>query len=142
MAPEAYVDLIDRRFSNREIIDTVRRVAFDGSSRQTGFVLPTLRDALGKGDAMEGLALSQALWARMCEGTREDSSSIEPNDPFWDKLNAVAKAAKSSPQAWLSQRDLYGDLADNPHFQNSFRRWLSQIWSDGVEAALRSYLQG
>lgn len=142
MTPASYVDLVDSRFSNPEIIDTVRRVAFDGSSRHPGFILPTIRDALAKGDPVDGLALSQAIWARMCEGTREDGTSIEPNDPIWDKLTAAAKAAKTEPQAWLDQRDLYGDLADNAAFQDRFRHWLSLIWSDGLEATLRTYLQG
>ncbi len=141
MTPEAYVDLIDRRFSNPEIIDTVRRVAFDGSSRQTGFILPTLRDALAAGTPTRGLALSQAIWARMCEGTREDGSRIEANDPIWDKLTIAAKAAKTDPAAWLAQSDLYGDLAGHTSFSCDFSDWLTLIWSDGIEAALRSYLQ-
>ena len=142
MTPDAYVDLIDSRFSNPEIIDTVRRVAFDGSSRQTGFILPTLRAALASGDAFDGLALSQAIWARMCEGTREDGSNIEPNDPIWDKLQAAAKAAKSDPLDWLNQRDIYGDLADNKAFKDRFDHWLTMIWSEGMEVTLRAYLQG
>lgn len=142
MTPAKYVDLIDSRFSNPEIIDTVRRVAFDGSSRQTGFILPTLRDALAKGDAFDGLALSQAIWARMCEGTREDGSEIEPNDPIWDQLTKTAKAAKSNPQVWLEQSDLYGDLADNQPFSARFSYWLTLIWADGLAAALRLYLEG
>ena len=141
MTPQAYVELIDRRFSNPEIVDTVRRVAFDGSSRHTGFILPVLRDALEAGSPIEGLALTEALWARMCEGTREDGTAIEPNDPIWNKLTAAAKAAKDRPHAWLDQRDLYGDLGDNVRFSESFARWLGLIWSDGTEAALRAYLQ-
>lgn len=142
MSPEAYVGLIDNRFSNSEIIDTVRRVAFDGSSRQTGFILPTLRDALAVGTPMDGLALSQAIWARMCEGTREDGTAIEPNDPNWDNLNSAASTARTDPHSWLTQRDLYGDLGDNPAFQSRFAYWLVLIWSDGLEAALRSYIKG
>ncbi|MEP3279623.1 MAG: mannitol dehydrogenase family protein [Stappiaceae bacterium] len=142
MTPQAYVDLIERRFSNPEIVDTVRRVAFDGSSRQTGFILPALRDALQAGRASDGLALTQALWARMCEGTREDGSVIEPNDPHWDTLTVTAKAARTDPQVWLNQRDLYGDLADEQRFNDSFTRWLLMIWTDGAEAAIRSYLKG
>lgn len=142
MTPASYVDLVDSRFSNPEIIDTVRRVAFDGSSRHPGFILPTLCDALAKGDAIDGLALSQAIWARMCEGTREDETEIEPNDPIWDKLTGAASAAKSDPQVWLGQRDLYGNLADNAAFRDRFNHWLSLIWSDGLEAALRTYLKG
>lgn len=140
MTPLAYVDLIDRRFSNPEIVDTVRRVAFDGSSRHSGFILPTLRDALAAGTPIEGLALTEALWARMCEGTREDGSTIEPNDPFWDDLAKAAKAAKTDPQAWLNQSQFYGDLAENKRFATSFDHWLRMVWSDGTTAALESYL--
>lgn len=140
MTPSAYVDLIVSRFSNPQIVDTVRRVAFDGSSRHTGFILPVLRDALAAGTAMDGLALAEALWARMCAGTREDGSSIEPNDPFWSDLNAAAKEAQHAPQAWLAQAQIYGDLAQEPRFVAAFERWLTRIWSDGVEATLQSYL--
>ena len=139
--PDAYVDLIDQRFSNPEIVDTVRRVAFDGSSRHPGFLLPTLRDALKAGTPIDGLALSQAVWARMCEGTREDGSIIEPNDPIWGKLNAAAIAAKFDPQAWLNQKALYGSLAANETFTKSFAHWLRLIWTDGTEAALQAYLK-
>ena len=140
MTPEDYVDLIDRRFSNPRILDTTRRVAFDGSSRHTGFIHPVLRDALGSGTGIEGLALSQALWARMCEGTREDDSRIEPNDPFWSDLQKAAMAARSDPAAWLGQVQFYGDLGDNALFANAFARWLRMIWNDGTEAAIATYL--
>jgi mannitol 2-dehydrogenase len=139
MTPSAYVDLISRRFSNPQIVDTVRRVAFDGSSRHTGFLLPTIRDALAAGTPIDGLALTEALWARMCTGTREDGSTIDANDPQWDKLNAAALAARDTPAAWLEQRDLYGDLADNAHFSDSFSRWLRMLHDTGPEAALRAY---
>ena len=140
MEPTDYLELIDRRFSNPKIKDTVRRVAFDGSARHTGFLLPVVRDALAAGASVEGLALVEALWARMCEGTREDGSKIEPNDPIWDSLQAAAVAARGTPAAWLDQRPRYGDLAKARPFQEAFARWLAMIWSDGTEAALRRYL--
>ncbi|WP_162652521.1 mannitol dehydrogenase family protein [Lentilitoribacter sp. Alg239-R112] len=140
MTPADYVRLIDQRFSNPEIIDTVRRVAFDGSSRQTGFILPTLRQALQVHSACEGLILSQAIWARMCEGTREDGSLIMDNDPNWDDLKASAKRAKETPIIWLQQRHIYGDLINNEYFVDRFVYWYSLISSYGTAAALRAYL--
>lgn len=141
MEPAAYVSLIDRRFSNPEIVDTVRRVAFDGSSRHTGFLLPVLREALETGSPIEGLALAEALWARMCSGTREDGTAIDPNDPLWARLTVAANAAKTDPQAWLNQRELYGDLGGSPRFSEAFGRWLDLIWSLGSAVALRTYLR-
>ena len=140
--PEAYLDLLVRRFSNPAIVDTTRRVAFDGSSRHPGFVLPIVRDGLEAGAPVEGLALVEALWARMCEGTREDGSVIEPNDPFWDTVQATARAARDRPRAWLEQHRTYGDLVEAPRFADAFGRWLARIWSDGCEAALQAYATG
>lgn len=140
MTPLAYVDLINRRFSNPEIRDTTRRVSFDGASRHPGFVVPAIRDAIAAGTPVEGLALVEALWARMCAGTREDGTVITPNDPAWDDLHTAAVAAKDHPQAWLAQSRFYGDLADNAVFARSFDRWLKMIWAEGTEAALLSYV--
>ena len=139
MSPSSYIDLIEKRFSNPEIQDTTRRVSFDGSSRHSGFNLPIIRDALKSDTPIEGLALVEALWARMCEGTREDGSQIEPNDPFWDDLQSAATSAKDRPAAWLEQRRWYGDLADNQRFADAFSRWLSKIWTDGADAVMKDY---
>ena len=142
MTPQDYVKLIERRFSNPDIVDTVRRVAFDGSSRHPGFLMPIMHEALENGDPVDGLALTEALWARMCEGTREDGSSIEPNDPKWSELTRVANAAKSDPQIWISQSEFYGDLAQNQRFSDGFERWLDMIWQRGTRATLQFYLEG
>jgi mannitol 2-dehydrogenase len=142
MSPQDYVDLVVERFSNPRIIDTTRRVAFDGSSRHPGFIIPTIRDGLLAGTPVEGLALVSAIWARMCEGTREDGSQIEPNDPFWGDLHRSAKEAKVTPKAWLSQRQYYGDLAQQTRFSDAFENWLGMIWDKGVDAALDVYLTG
>ena len=137
--PQQYIELIARRFSNTAIVDTTPRVAFDRSSRHTGFLLPILRDALQAGAAFEGLALAEALWARMCEGTREDGTAIEPNDPLWDSLAIAATEARERPLAWLEQGFIYGDLGNHEPFAESFERWLKLIWESGTEAAIGKY---
>ena len=142
MKPDAYARLIESRFSNPKIVDTTRRVAFDGSSRHPGFILPTIRDGLSSGAPISGLALLEAAWARMCAGTRQDGDTIEPNDPNWAELNTAALAAKADPSAWLEQRGIYGDLADNSRFAEAFGTWLTMIWQNGLDAALETYLKG
>ena len=136
-----YLDLIDRRFANPAIADTVRRVAFDGSARHPGFLLPSLRDGLAAGTPVTGLALVEALWARMCAGTREDGSVIAANDPHWAMLNDTALAARHAPLAWLRMPQIYGELADHKGFADAFGSWLSALYSDGVETTVRRYLQ-
>ncbi len=140
MTPMQYLDLVTGRFANPKIHDTTRRVAFDGSSRHPGFVLPILRDALAAGGSIEGLALTEALWARMCAGTREDGSVIEANDPYWDALHDVALAAKDDPRVWLGQKATYGSLAENDRFATAFAAWLEMLWQDGTRAVLRRFV--
>jgi mannitol 2-dehydrogenase len=137
--PADYLSLIERRFANPAIRDTTRRVAFDGSSRHPGFLLPVIREALAAGASVEGLALVEALWARMCDGHREDGTVIEPNDPDWTRLTAAARAARTRPRAWLEQPGLYGTLANAAPFAEAFERWLSLVWREGTEAALAAY---
>ncbi|MEP0522116.1 MAG: mannitol dehydrogenase family protein [Hyphomicrobiales bacterium] len=140
MEPLSYVDQIDKRFSNPEIRDTTRRVAFDGSSRHAGFLHPIIRDALETNTKIDGLALVEALWARMCAGKREDGSKIEPNDPFWDTLVRHANAAKNDPKSWLEQDQFYGDLGQNERFATCFTKWFKLVWEDGTEKAIQVYL--
>jgi len=142
MTPLSYVDLIEKRFSNPRIFDTTRRVAFDGSARHTGFVLPIVRDQLAAGRSVEGLALVEALWARMCEGNRENGTGIEPNDPLWSDLNAAAQQARTRSAAWLEQSRFYGDLAGSQAFAGAFDCWLRLIWTEGCEAAMKEYAHG
>lgn len=139
MTPVDYVELIEGRFANPKIVDTTRRVAFDGSSRHAGFLLPMVRERLESGASIEGLALAEALWARMCAGVRDDGSKIEPNDPHWDKLSEVAKTAKSDSRAWLAQRSIYGDLAENKVFSSAFDNWMQQLSATSAESVLCSY---
>ncbi len=136
----AYLAQVQTRFANPKIRDTTRRVAFDGASRHAGFILPILRDALAKGQSVEGLALVEALWARMCAGQREDGSTIAPNDPIWAELQHAAMTARDDPQAWLRQTTIYGDLGDNADFATAFARWLPCLWDDGCRTVLRAYL--
>lgn len=140
MTSAGYVDLVARRFANPKIVDTTRRVAFDGSSRHPGFIVPTIKDGLKNGTPVEGLALVSAIWARMCAGTREDGSEIEANDPHWDDLQTVAKAAKNEPSLWLAQKQYYGDLGDDPRFADAFAKWLPMIWEKGTKAAIQRFL--
>ena len=135
MSPSAYFDLIETRFSNPAIVDTTRRVAFDGSSRHAGFLLPTIFEGLATNTSVEGLALVEAMWARMCEGTREDGSVIHDNDPSWQTLVLTAKRARENPSAWLEQTPCYGELASESRFADPFKNWLRMIWAEGLESA-------
>jgi mannitol 2-dehydrogenase len=135
-----YLALIQRRFANPKIGDTIARLCHDGSNRQPKFIIPSIRDRLAQGLDVAGLALGSAFWCRYCAGVTESAAAIAANDPRWDRLQERAKAARSDPAAWLGMRDIYGDLAEAPVFARAFGDSLRALWADGTEAVLRRYL--
>ena len=139
MSTMDYLAIIEERFANPKIKDTTRRVAFDGSCRHTGFILPIISERIDKNANVNGLALVEALWCRMCVGTREDNSTIEPNDPSWADLTRLAQAASTKPEVWLKNSKLYGEIANTPSFVGSFSEALENLRDLGVRATLANY---
>ena len=137
---EDYRILIEKRFSNPKIADTIRRLCFDGSNRQPKFILPTAFDRVAKSESVIGLALVSALWCRYCYGTSDSGAIIEANDPSWDRLKAQAAIAKDDPVAWLAMEDIFGALSTNAAYVEAFSSALKRIWADGTAATLERYL--
>jgi mannitol 2-dehydrogenase len=137
-----YYALIERRFANPRIGDTVQRLCLDGSNRQPKFILPSAVDRLARGEGVTGLALVSALWARYCYGESEGGKVIPPNDPGWDRLTALAREARVRPEAWLSMGDIFGPLATDARYVAAFTAALSSLWSRGTVATLEDYLAG
>ncbi|HVL20605.1 MAG TPA: mannitol dehydrogenase family protein [Amaricoccus sp.] len=135
-----YFEIIERRFANPKIGDTIRRLCLDGSNRQPKFVIPSIADRLAQGLPVDGLALESALWCRYCAGTTDSGAVIEPNDPAWDRLTETAQRAKADSSAWLGMRDIYGETADAPAFRDAFDGWLRALWANGTAATLERYL--
>lgn len=135
-----YFALIERRFSNPTIGDTVRRLCLDGSNRQPKFIIPTIADRLKAGKTIDGLALESALWCRYCYGTTDSGAVTEPNDPNWERMTATAKGAKDNPAAWLAMEDIYGAVGRSDVFARAFARALDSLWKNGAQATLASYV--
>ena len=135
-----YYKLIVRRFSNPKIGDTIPRLCLDGTNRQPKFIVPSIADRLKAGKSIVGLALESALWCRYCYGTTESGTVIDPNDPNWDHLQAIARKAKADPKAWLTMDDIYGDTAKSPVFIEAFKSALNALWNKGVATTISAYI--
>lgn len=136
-----YLALIERRFANPKIGDTIRRLCLDGSNRQPKFIIPTIADRLARGLAVPGLALESALWARYCFGMTESGATIEPNDPSWDRLTEQAARARHDPMAWLEMDDIYGEVGRDERFRQAFGAALEALWRDGTAAVIGRYVE-
>ena len=140
--PAAYLDLICNRLDNHGVADQVARLCHDGSNRQPKFTIPSVRENLAQGHVPNGLALSAALWCRYCAGMSEAGAQIEPNDPSWDALQKVARAAQELPTVWLDQGDIYGDVGQDAAFRAAFTDAVFALQSAGVAQTLERYNAG
>jgi mannitol 2-dehydrogenase len=137
---EEYYQLIERRFANPKIGDTIRRLCLDGSNRQPKFIVPVIADRLKAGKDVKGLALESALWCRYCFGTTDSGKVIEPNDPSWDRMQATSRTAKTDPNAWLAMGDIYGNVGQSPIFSAAFATALKSLWAKGTQKTITEYL--
>lgn len=137
-----YFSLIERRFANPKIGDTVARLCQDGSNRQPKFILPSAADRLKAGASVTGLSLVSALWCRYCAGVSDSGRVIAPNDPNAARLKVAALAARENPHAFLALSDIFGDIAASPVFAAAFSRNLRTVWEKGARGTLQNYLAG
>ena len=137
-----YWTLVEKRFANPTIMDTIPRICFGGASNQPKFIVPAVVDLLEAGRNVDGFALVSAMWCRYCQGKTEAGEDIEPNDPQWDRLQATALKASKDPVAWLNElTDVYGDISKHPEFVASFSKALNMVQTQGVEAAMGEYTE-
>lgn len=137
-----YFTLIETRFSNPKIGDTIPRLAQDGSNRQPKFILPSTADRLAKGLDITGLALVSALWCHYFAGTSDSGKAIVFNDANADRLHEAAMKAKDDPAAFLALSDIFGDVAQSEIFRKSFSYALKTLWEKGTRQTLTLYLGG
>ncbi|SOC41770.1 mannitol 2-dehydrogenase [Rhizobium subbaraonis] len=135
-----YFTLIEKRFSNPKIGDTIPRLAQDGSNRQPKFILPSTADRLRRGEDVVGLSLVSALWCRYFAGTSDSGKPIAFNDASAARLQAAALKAKDDPAAFLALSDIFGEVAASELFRRRFAHALQTLWDRGTRATLRLYL--
>ncbi|WP_099867513.1 mannitol dehydrogenase family protein [Pararhizobium haloflavum] len=137
-----YFRLIERRFANPKIGDTIARLCLDGSNRQPKFILPSTAARLKGGRPVTGLALVSALWCRYCAGTSDSGREIAPNDASHARLKEAALKARDEPDAFLALSDIFGGVGRNERFAGAFAAALGCVWTHGTKETLERYLNG
>jgi mannitol 2-dehydrogenase len=130
-------ELIDR-FSNPEVRDTVARLCSNSSDLIPKFLLPVVRYQLRAGGRISHCAAVIACWARYAEGTDEDGAPIDVVDQLKDRLMASARQQRNNPTAFLENRDIFGDLVDDPRFTTTYVETLASLHERGARATLQA----
>ncbi|MCU1604522.1 MAG: Mannitol dehydrogenase domain protein [Modestobacter sp.] len=138
----AYEEELISRFSNPYVRDTVARLCAESSDRIPKWLLPVIRDNLVAAGEIRRSAAVVASWARYAEGVDEEGQPIEVVDPRKEALMSAARRQREDPLAFLADRDLFGDLADDERFTTPYLATLSSLHMRGARATLESLVDG
>jgi len=133
--------LIDR-FSNAQVRDTVARLCAESSDRIPKWLLPVIRRNLETGGDILLATAIVASWARYDEGVDEQGEPIEIVDQLKDRLMASAARQREHPTAFIEDREVFGDLADNERFVSAYTSVLSSLHRAGARATLEDLVSG
>jgi mannitol 2-dehydrogenase len=137
---ETYMATLIERFSSPAMRDTVKRQATDGSNRMATFTLPAIRANLEAGRPIDRGVAMVAAWAQYWEIISRGELPPEevPDDVHAGEMTRAARAQADDPTAFISIEPLFGDLARNDHFCDSFVAARQSLAAHGVHAFLRA----
>jgi mannitol 2-dehydrogenase len=133
---DAYKHTLIDRFSNPQVRDTIARLCAESSDRIPKWLLPVIRQQLATGGEIKRSAAVVASWARYAEGVDEQGAPIEVVDALKDRLVASARRQREDPDAFIANRDVFGDLMDDERFVGAYRWALRSLHERGARATL------
>ena len=132
----AYKRTLIERFSNPQIRDTIARLCAQSSDRIPKWLLPVVRQQLATGGEIRRSAAVVAGWARYAEGIDENGEPIEVVDRLRDTLMERARRQRTEPDAFITNRAVFGDLAENRRFRAAYLAALASLHQRGARATL------
>ena len=139
---DAYKQKLIERFSNEHVRDTLARLCAESSDRIPKWLLPVIRENLASGGDIHRSAAIVASWARYAEGTDEQGAAIDVVDRLREPLMAAAARNREDPLAFISQPELFGDLASNERFVQAYTQALEFLHDAGARATVEQLVHG
>ena len=108
----AYRDVVLDRFSNDAIADTNQRVAADGFAKIPGFILPTIRERLARGESIASVARLPALFLTFLQRWHQGRLPFQYQDQAMVPERAHAICDAVDPLAeFVAEASLWSELA-------------------------------
>lgn len=131
-----YKATLIERFQNPEVRDTLARLCAESSDRIPKWLLPVVRENLASGGDVRRSAAIVASWARYAEAVDEQGDPITIVDRLAERLTATALTQRDDRLAFLRDRELFGDLVDEPRFTEPYLDALAGLVDDGAHATV------
>ncbi len=125
---EQYRDVVLERFGNDNVLDTNGRVAMDGFSKLPGFIVPTIRDNLARGQSFEAAAMLPAFFLAFLIVQQRGEIPYPYEDQIMPADSAQRIVSAADPvAAFCAERLLFNDLAGNVSITDSIRKAFAKV---------------
>ena len=123
-----YRDVVLARFANPAICDTNQRVAMDGFSKIPGFIAPTLRERLARGESISAVAMLPALFLTYLQRWHAGLIPYTYQDQAMNADVAHAMCADPDPVAVFgADALLWGELAGDARLVAALRDAMGRV---------------
>jgi mannitol 2-dehydrogenase len=136
---DLYRRTLIQRFANPQIGDTLARLCAESSDRIPKWLLPVIRANLANGGDIRRSVAVVASWARYAEGRDEQGEPIAVVDRMKDALMAIAANNRNHRTAFIENREVFGDLCDDPRFVQAYTEALACLYEAGARETVRRF---
>jgi D-arabinitol 4-dehydrogenase len=124
----AYRDVVLDRFGNPAICDTNQRVAMDGYSKIPGFIAPTIRERLARGESIASVAMLPALFLAYLQRWHSGQLAYAYQDQAMDPAVAHAICSSDDPVvAFAADPVLWGATASQVPLVDALRHAYDRV---------------
>ncbi len=141
-----YTAQLEERFRNRSIRHRLQQIAMDGSQKLPQRLLAPALDRIRGGASPRFIGLAVAAWMRYLLGYNELGSVYAISDPLAERLTNSLRGcnrdALAITERVLAVREVFDPaLAGHAGFRDIVRDALASLFSKGVTATLRDWVQ-
>jgi mannitol 2-dehydrogenase len=109
----------------------------ESSDRIPKWLVPVIRENLAAGRDVTLSAAIVASWARYAEAVDEQGEPIDVVDRLKDRVIAAAQRQHDEPLAFITDPELFGDLAGDDRFTTPYLEALTSLHDKGSRATLQ-----
>jgi len=126
---ESYKDSLKERFANPNLEDSVSRICSESAAKLPKFLMPTIQDNLTNGGNIDFGTFLLAAWCLYSDKQVDENN--HPLDIIDEKKEALHVAAQKTSEdnlAFLALDSIFGSLADNKRFRNTYAEMIQSIY--------------
>ncbi|GAB3486217.1 mannitol dehydrogenase family protein [Marinomonas epiphytica] len=126
-----YKDTLIERFGNPNVKDNLARICLESSSKLPKFLIATINENLAKNGSIRLATLVLAAWCYYSDkGQSLQGEELDIVDDMKEQLHKAAQQTAENSLAFLSIKEVFGDLLNNPTFTQTYSAMVNELYQE------------